>query len=337
MHSSLYKFLKAACVVLFSAASVLGASTISGLVFDRQRNPLPNVDVELLDDFYQTKLRTLTDGTGRYQFSGLPDGRYTVRVRAFRYDLQDQEIPIEILTRNIRGGEGTGHFQQDFYLAPRKGGLAESEIGVVFAQEVPLEARKSYELAVKAFAEKRTIEAVAALNKAIQLFPHYYLALHRMGKELFLAQNYKDSVPFLIRAVEVNSKSATSFYYLGYALYKLGNDYDNAALISLKNAESLAPASVQVLYVLGVVARRMENYSEAEAFLLKAKKQSADPVAEIHKELAQLYADNLHEYAKAANELESYLKVTKMEGAAAVDTKKVIAGLRKKAQEKGKN
>lgn len=313
------------------------ASTITGTVYDKQRNPLPNLDVELLNDFYQTRNRTQTDGAGRYHFAGLPDGRYTVRVHAFRFDLQDQEIPVEIVTVNVRGGEGTGYFQQDFYLVPRKGGLAETEIGVVFAQDVPEAAKKAYELADREFKVKRTAEGIKALNEALKVFPKYYLALHRMGKELFIEKRCEEAVPLLIRAAEVNPKSATTLYYLGYSLHKMGTDYDKAAYASLSNAVILAPASMQVLFALGSVERNLGKYLDAEKHLVQAKKLSKTPIPEIHKELAQLYADDLKKYGEAADELEIYLKATKMEGTAAADTKKVIAGLRNKATKQSSN
>jgi tetratricopeptide (TPR) repeat protein len=320
------------CLLGLFVTGASAASTISGGIFDKQRNPLPNIEVELLNDLYQSRQRTQTDGSGRYQFSGLPDGRYTVRVYAFRYDLQDQDMPVEIVTQNIRGGEGTGYFQQDFYLLPKKGGLAESEIGVVFAQDVPDAAKKAYERAVKDFASKRYVEGIFGLNESLEIFPNYYLALHRMGKELFLTKRYQEAVPFFLKAGEINPRSAATFYYLGYSLHKLGKEYNKAAVTSLSNALTLAPASMQVLYTLGIVERQEGKYPDAEKHLVQAKKLAKTPIPEIHKELAQLYADNLKRYDEAADELEAYLKAAKMEGAAAADTRKVIASLRAKAR-----
>jgi tetratricopeptide (TPR) repeat protein len=319
-------------VTLLLAQNAFGVSTIQGTVYDKQRNPLVEMEVELLNDYYQTQSRSRTDGSGRYSFNGLKDGRYTVRVFAFRYDLEDQEIPIEINTQNIRGGEGTGYFQQDFYLSPKKGGLAETEIGVVFAQEIPPDAKKIYEKAVKDLSGKRINEGIMGLNDAVKIFPKYYLALHRIGRELFIMKKYTDAVPFLLKAVEINPKSGTSFYYLGYSLHNIGKDYSKAAITTLNQALILAPSSTQVLYVLGKVERSGGKYQDAEKHLLQAKKLSKVGVPEIHKELAQLYADNLKKYKEAADELELYLKVSKLDDAGSQQTRKIISGLREKAK-----
>ncbi len=323
-------------LLLVLSQSTLAASTIQGIVYDKQRNPLPDIDVELLDDLYRQVARTQTDGSGRYQFSGLRDGRYSVRVFAFRYDLEDQTIPVEIITQNIRGGEGTGFFPQDFYLLPKKGGLAETEIGVVFAQEIPPNAKKLYETALRDLSSKRTTEGILGLNEAIKIFPNYYLALHRAGRELFILKKYAEAIPFLLRAADVNSKSATSYYYLGFCLHNMGKDYNKAAITSLNQAHVLAPASMQILYVLGKVERSESKFTDAEKHLLQAKKLSKASIPEIHKELAQLYANDLKKYTEAANELELYLKASKLSDADEKKTRKIIGDLREKGQKPDK-
>ena len=318
-------------VVLLSQ-NTLAASTIQGTVYDKQRNNLPQIEVELLNDLYQTINRARTDGAGRYQFDGVRDGRYTVKVYAFRYDLEDQDQSIEIITQNIRGGEGTGFFLADFYLIPRKGGLADSEIGVIFIQDIPAAAKKSYEKGLKEFSAKRVNEGLIALDDAVKIYPTYYLALHRIGREFFIMKKYKEAIPFLVKAAEVNTKSAFSLYYLGYSLYYLGKEYNKAAINVLKNSAVLAPSSPQVFYVLGKVERSDGKFNDAEKHLLQAKKVSKVAVPDIHKELAQLYADDLKKYAEAADELELYLKSSKLDSAAANQTKKVIVNLREKAK-----
>lgn len=317
--------------------SVFAQSTISGTIYDKQRNALPEIEIELQNDLYQTINRAKTDGSGRYSFAGLRNGRYYIRVFAFRYDLEDQTQEQEINTQNIRGGEGVGFFLLDFYLLPRKGGLAETELGVIFSQEVPPEAKKMYEKGVELINSKKAKEGIMQLNEAIKIFPNYFYALHRIGKELYIMKNYKDALPFFFKAAEVNPKSANSFYYLGYSLNHLGKEYNKSAMASLNQALLLAPASMQVLYVLGKVEREEGKFQEAEKHLLQAKKLSKNPIPEIHKELAQLYANDLKKYSEAADELELYIKASKLNGDEEKKTKKIISDLRAKAGSPGKS
>lgn len=324
-----FSFLFAA---FFLVPEVQAQSTIQGTVFDKQRNRLSDIDVELLDDYYRTKGRTKTDGAGTYTFSGLPNGRYTVKAYAFRYDLEDQEIPLEINTQNIRGGEGPGSFYQDFYLIPKKGGLKDAELSVVFAQEIPKDAQVLYDKAIKDLSEKRTDEGILGLREAIRKFPDYYVALYRFGLELYLKGQYLDSVPVFLKATEVNQKSANAFYYLGTALNKLGKQYDKAALASLNKALFLAPASPKVLWMLGKVERSIGQFIEAEKHLLQAKKLATGKVPEIHFELAHLYYADLKKYKEAADELELYVKAIKLSDEEEKKMKKLIADLREKAK-----
>jgi tetratricopeptide (TPR) repeat protein len=150
-------------------------------------------------------------------------------------------------------------------------------------------------------------------------------------------KRYTEAVPFLLKAVEVNNKSATSFYYLGYSLHNLGKEYNKAAIRCLNNALVLAPSSTQVMFVLGKIERSDGKYVDAEKHLLQAKKLSKVAVPEIHKELAQLYADDMKKYNEAADELELYLKASKLDNSAASQTKKVISSLREKAKSKDAN
>ena len=323
-------------VFLSLASSVFAASTIAGTVYDKQRNLLADVDVELLNDYYQTIQRTRTDSVGRYTFNGLRDGRYTVRVFAFRYDYQDQEIPVEISTQqsigsNV-GNQGSAYIPQDFYLIPKKGGLKDAELSVVFAQEVPKEAEAAYKKAVDNLAKKKTTEGMTGLIEAIDKFPNYYAAIYRLGQELYLSKKYVESVQYFLKAAEINPKSATSLYYIGLGLNKLGKDYNKSAIKALKQAAALAPASVGVLYMLGKVEREQKQFTDAETHLLQAKKLSTVKVAEIHNELYLLYAEDMKKYDLAADELELFLKATKLSDEDEKKVKKTVSDLRVKAK-----
>lgn len=304
------------------------ASNISGFVYDNKRNALPDIDIELLDDYYRLINRTKTNGSGRYEFGGLRDGRFTVRVLPFKYDLQDSSAMVEVTTINsIPGDQGNTYMTQDFYLIPKKGSLMDTELGVVFAQEIPKEAEKLFKDSIKDLSKKKNEEGISGLRKAISIFPNYYLALHTLGKELFQKQQYGEAAQLFIKASEVNTKSPTNYYYLGYALSKL--NYNKAALISLNQALLLAPLSTQVLYVLGTVEEAEGKYTEAEKHLLHAKKLSKVSSPDIHWHLAQVYK-NLKKYKESADELEAYLKSGNFSEEHVAKVKKVIEDLQKK-------
>lgn len=316
--------------VLFLSHNAFG-STISGMVYDNQRNPLVEVDIELQDDLYRMIARTKTGVGGRYEFGGLRNGRYTVRVMGFRYDFNDQSIEVEIAAINsVPNQDANQYVTQDFYLVPRKGSLTETELGVVFAQEIPKDAKKLYDDSIKDLGKKRPDEGIDNLKKAVAAFPKYYSALQRLGKELFIKGQYGEAIQVLMKATEVNPNSPTCFYYMGYSLYKL--NYTKAAVIPLRQALVIAPSSVQVLYALSLAESAEGKYLDAEKHLLQAKKLSKVGVPEIHWQLAQLYGNNLKKYKEAADELELYLKAGKFDDEQNTKVKKIIIDLRKKSE-----
>lgn len=315
------------------------ASSIQGIVYDKQMNPLSMIDVELLDDYYRVTPngRTRTDGAGRYQFNGIGNGRYTVRVLAFRYDLQDEERPVEVNFQSIRGGEGNGMMMEDFYLRPKKGGLKDAELSVIFVQEIPKEAKTAYEKAVEDFSKRRDEDGFTNLKKSIEIFPTYYAALHRYGLELFARKQYLEAAMVLLEAAKVNEKNPTDFYYIGLAFYKLGEKYRKAAFSATNQAFVLAPASPQVLLLMGQIERASGKLEDAEKHLLQAKKHSTSKNPAIHKELAMLYGNDLKRFKEAADELELYMKASKAAGEEEKKIKKQIADLRAKANTSATN
>ncbi|NOT49002.1 MAG: hypothetical protein HOP17_14780 [Acidobacteria bacterium] len=320
---------------LMLVQNVNAANTIGGFIFDRARVPLADIDVELLDEYYRLvpNGRQKTTSSGRYEFTGLNDGNYTVRVFAFRYDLEDQTQYVEIKSVSALPGQpGSSYNPLDFYLQPKKGGLRDSEIGVIFAQDVPKPAEQAYKKALDDFAKKRPDEGFLGLQQALALFPTYYIVLQRYGQELMIRQQYSAATQVFMAAAEVNPKSAVPFYSAGVALSKMGSKYLKNSEVALAQALSLAPLSTSVLYLLGTVERQLGKFTEAEKHLLQAKKLSPTKIAEIQKELAQLYANDLKKYKEAADELEQYVKASKLSNEDEAKTKQLVADLRAKAK-----
>lgn len=334
-----------ACILIFpilivSTACLGFAATLSGFVYNKVNGlPLPDVDVELLNNNYQSLGRVRTDTSGRYSFSNLLDGKYVVRARPFRYGLDDQEYPIELYSVSVTGGAANaGFYTQDFHLTSSRGSLEAAEAGVVFAQEVPKDARVNYEKAIDKFEDKKREEGARFLEEALNIFPDYYLALVRLGKELVVSRQFAEAAKVFLRAAEVNPKSAVSFYYVGYCLHSNNPEHSlNEAREALKKALYLAPSSAEVALMMGKVERKAGNFREAEKFLLKAKNLSGRPHPEIQRELVQLYGNNLNQFGKAADELETYIKASKLKGDEEKGAREVVKQLRAKARNQSSN
>ena len=313
-----------------------GRNIISGTVFGDTHRPVPDVYVELLDDFNSSINRARTDGSGRFTFGGLPDGRYRVHVLTYGTDYleQTQEVILSSIS-TVTGGSGSDRQNVDFALRINErllaGPFAVSPLGVLFVQEVPASAKALYGEGVKNLREKKEKEGFESLKKAIEIFPDYYMALDRLGAEYAIRgttdRSYLEAgFVLLTRAVEVNPHSVSSVFGLGWTQYQLG--LNNEAIATLKSATTLYSKAVDPYLWLGKALKRGSTPAQAEAAFKQANDLSKGKVAEVHWQLAGLYNDQKR-YKEAADEFELYLK-TEPKAADADKIKALIKQLREK-------
>lgn len=294
-------------------SSAYAQNSISGHIFDSQRTPVPQINVELSDEFSRTISRSRTDNSGRYLFSNVRAGRYIVKVITYdtNFEEQNQEVEIYNMTRQLpNGGFTTSGFDNavaDFYMRVQRNSSVESKApGTVFVQEVPAPARKAYDEALAALDKQDANQGIIKLQEAVTIFPTYYQALEKLGVEQVKQKNYAAAQPPLMKAVEINPRSYSGWYTLGYSYFAQNNFPETVN--SLNKSIELNNSSVESLLLLGVALRYSKQFEEAEKRLLQAKKAAKKPIPDIHWNLALLYNYNLKKYGKAADELELYLK-----------------------------
>lgn len=310
-------------------------NSIAGFVFAGKRQPLSQINVELLDEFGRLVRHVSTDNSGRYSFFRVAAGKYQIRVMASQYgyeeQIQDAEI-VNFLRQTSSGGprfSGSENVQLNFYLSQRKKSTTNNKvIGVFFVQDVPEEAQKQYKQAMSDLSQQRNNEGLRGLERAVEIFPTFFYALERLGQEYINQQQFVEAETVLKKAVGINSKSYQAWYSLGYTLYTTKKLTE--ALDSTNKSIEINTTSVEARLLLGVLFRQNNQYKEAEKQLKKAKEVAKIPVPDIHWQLALLYNYNLKEYNLAADELELYLKA-KPDKKDEESIKKLIKQLRQKA------
>ncbi|MEQ1605523.1 MAG: tetratricopeptide repeat protein [Pyrinomonadaceae bacterium] len=298
------------CLVLLLQGIAFGqqsTSRITGQVFGANRRALADVYVELRNDVESVIQRAKTNGSGSFTFSNLTAGRYSVRVRPFGTDYEEQTQDVELVTSV--GSRNVADIQyKEFYLKARRDTKGKPGAPqVIFAQEIPEAAKTSYDRAVVDLAANRTDVGVAGLEQAIKLFPDYFLALDRLGVEFLKQQRFVDAALYFDRACTINSKSSNSWYGLAFARY--AQKQIPGAIDAAKKAADISPDSADINLMLGIAQRQGRNYIDAEKAMLKAKKLSNGLLADASWNLALLYVYNLKNTRLAADELENYLKV----------------------------
>jgi tetratricopeptide (TPR) repeat protein len=283
-------------------------NTISGHVFNPARQPLTEVYVELLNEVNSIIGRRKTTSGGRYVFTGLTGGTFTIRVLTGGLEFEEQSFEVSISSNGVAGRSPTESIQQDFYLRSRRSSSGKSVTGTVFAQEIPEESRKLYDNAVDNFSKNNSVGGVQSLEAAIKLFPTYYLALERLAQEYAAQEKWELAYDLFKRSVAVNSRSFASLYGLSVTASKLQKN--DEAMNAAKEAVSISADSVEAQLLLGINQRKAKLFNEAEKSLKEAEKlakgKSMEP--DVHWNLALLYAYNLVKYNFAADQLELYLK-----------------------------
>ena len=166
-------------------------------------------------------------------------------------------------------------------------------------------------------------------------FPDYYLALDRLGAEYAIRGTsdrsyYEAGRLLLTKAVEINPRSFSSVYGLGWTQYQLGLNAE--AIESLRRATNLCGKAGDAYLWLGKALRRAKTLDQAEIALKHASELTKGKVPEVHWELAALYSDQKR-YKEAADEMELFLKAAPK----SEDTEKIkslIKQLRDKANGK---
>lgn len=311
-----------------------GRNAISGTVFGESSRPVPDVYVELLNDTYSTVGRRKTDGSGRFAFSNLGEGRHQVKVLPYGTDYLEQTQEVVLASVSATPGSGSDRQYVDIYLRVNEranAGPFAAGPGVVFAQEVPDAARRLYQDGMRYLREKNEKDGLESLRRAIEAFPTYYQALDRLGQEYAIRgptdrSYYEAGIIILTKALEVNTRSASSVFGLGFIQYQLGMTKE--AIENLRRSTELYGKYPDPYLWLGKALRRASTLDQAEEALKRAKMLSKGKVAEVHWQLACLYTDQKR-YKEAADELELFLKA-EPKAADAEKIREVIRQLRVK-------
>lgn len=308
---------------LFASQS---ASSIEGRVTGPDNRPLQDVRVLLQDDSYAQLQMAYTDGAGRYRFRNILRGVYNIQVEPGQYSYSRQSARLDVNPIN-RGGEV---FRQDFTLRSSKSIKLDKEpAGTVFAQTVPVPARREYAEAIKSIDKNDFDAAAQSLKQAVALFPDYYDALELLGTEYVKHGDFPAALPVLNRAVQVNDKSWRAYYSLGVAYSELKQPGES--IKALKRATELHSGSTNAYMRLGIeLAKSAQLIPEAIEALKKVTQLAGDGVPEAYLYLGALYGKT-NQYGEAAKAFESFLKAAP-QAAEKEKVKQLIKEMRDKAK-----
>ena len=149
--------------------------------------------------------------------------------------------------------------------------------------ETPDEAREAYERALRALDDGNPVAALEQLERAVDVAPQFYEALHRLGVEYLRAERFRDAETMLDRAYELNQNDPLLLTNLGTVHFQEAQTLEQAAVDSadlerammsyvqaaeyLDDAMRLDPGSARVAYYLGSALYKTRAYDLAEEAL----------------------------------------------------------------------
>src|SRR5213593_2188151 len=208
--------------------------------------------------------RTFTDLRGNFEFRNVPNGSYNIRVRLEGFE--NVNYPVDV--------PGTPYvfiFLNGSAVSARRrhavGGNQILDIRQLTAN-IPKQALKEYERAVREIKDHNTQRAIERLEKSIKLAPDFYNAHLGLGQEYRKTDRLDAAEHELTRAFELNPREGTPLIQLG-EIYLEQNNFERAAEV-LSQAVRVEPGSAIAYYALGRARYRLSEYAEAELAFTRA-------------------------------------------------------------------
>lgn len=287
-----------ACLLALGPVSAQETSgVIEGAVYGQEGKPLGHVLVVLKTPLGRQE-QTLTDLDGRYAFTNLGRATYIISVEPEKPYMPDSQA-VTLWTG--RGEMQRADFRLEQTESQRRVGPAEP----VFQQEIPAGAEKAYAQAVAHLRARESKEAVAELERAVGIFPDYFLALNQLGLEHMQHGAVEEAAGWFRRAAGVNPNSASAHFGLGWTHYQAGQF--EAAAPEFRLSAQLNRRIAETHYYLGLTALEIKELGEAEA----AFKACLELSGEGERQVVYLYLTSVYDqqgrYGEAIEALKSYL------------------------------
>lgn len=277
-----------------------GRNYIVGTVFGPEGTPVNQRIRIRLASLTSREVITTTDDYGKFIFSGLGPGSYTINIdEGKEYEPMVQQVDIQ----NPRNAPAET-YTLSFRLVPRsispgKPGVVRSDIA-----GVPKKALDHYNAGLKLSQAGDVKGAIVELKAAIDKYPKFMLALTELGVQQLKIGELVEADKSLAAALELSPNAYEPTINRGIGLFRQKRYADAEGYF--RSALKVKSASAIAHFYLGRTLMAMDKLDEAETELAAARTSSKDGLPEVHRMLTQLYIQK-KDYAKARQELEIYL------------------------------
>jgi tetratricopeptide (TPR) repeat protein len=245
-----------------------------------------------------SELSVLSGDNGEFAFRRLSLGSYIV-IAEGGGEFESIEEPVFL----------EGDYTMMLQFKRRRDRANESKPAVINAAalaEPPEAARKLYKKAMGFAQAGDSKNAIKALESAISIFPNFVLALNELGVQYLKLGQPNLAIESLTSAHKLTPDDFRTNLNLGIAL--LETNQLEAAEARLIAALKYNQASPTAHMYLGLALMSQKKWADSRMELEKAAASGSDQVAKAHYYLGGIHWGN-REYNRAADELETYLKL----------------------------
>lgn len=243
---------------------------------------------------------TFTDNKGRFSFSNISDGTYSVEVApdSNLYEPVTQEVRViygasPALLINLKAKAE----------AVRSGA---SVISVTeMDQQVPDEARKEFEKGAELSAKGKIQDAIDRFRRAISIFPNYLMARNNLGVQYLKLGKWNEAADQFEAAIEINPKALNPRQNLAIALIEQ-KKYAQA-IEHLNQAISIDSSSPAVHLYAGIASLGVDEIDQAQRELSTALSLGGEEYSNAHFFLGLVYMKK-GQRELAIRELKSYVE-----------------------------
>ena len=243
-----------------------------------------------------------TDDRGRFVFSSVGSGTYTITIEEKEYEPVSHQVDI-VRERSTVPETYTVTIRLRAAASPKS-----TKPSVVNAANagVPKKALEFYDNAAKLAREKDYKGAIKELKLAVSEYPSYASALTLIGILHLRLNEPGDADNALKAALKINPEAYEPLLNRGVALYRL-EKFKNAETM-FRDALKVKADSAIAYYYLGRTLNKLGKNEDAEKAFLTCLKMSPDDFKEAHRQLAAIYLDR-GALPRVVEELDTYLKL----------------------------
>jgi len=301
-----------------------GDGSIRGVVLLPDGSPVAEAMRVTLKVLRGDQATTYTDQQGRFEFSHIAAGEYAIEVEADRDRNRFEIVNEKVIVRTNSPAFLTLTLKEKKIA---KESTRDKTVSIAMLdQKVPPAAKHEFDNATRLAREGHLDESIAALHRALDIFPEYLMALNDLGAQLLEAGRLDEAVVPLRAAAKIDPNSFNPQLNLGIVLVRKKAFAEAVAV--LDKALSAGPASPAAHLYAGMAASGAGDPARAEREFKSAADLGGREFSVALVYLGRIYMKQ-GERQNAIDSLERYLREDP-DGPNAPVVRKMLADLSRK-------